>query len=376
MANCSCGNVAEENGSRCARCSALQVLELKADARIEEIHNAFDVLSKAWDPARFQDGTMKAMAGERLKAITAAYSLLKRGAVQQAPFRSQAVRAAEAAITEPKEETPERLGMALSPGYGTPITSRRFRLPIPLLVGCGVLMSAAVVGWLLFKPLDSMLMGIPVAGKVYAEYKWEIRSRIQEMKNKAGVGMGSSMPPSPAAAPNEAESNPAPDLQTVGAPKAPPSAHAQAAPQASDKRQVTRQPSVHSQVAERALPIITIGLTKNEVIGVQGAPTAETNDELDYGNSKLYFSAGVLSGWRIDPASGIRVKLWPSSMANPSLQSFGLGSTKNEVLAIQGTPTVYSQTTFGYGRSEVYFQYGRVIGWKTDPATPLRTSSR
>jgi len=63
-------------------------------------------------------------------------------------------------------------------------------------------------------------------------------------------------------------------------------------------------------------------------------------------------------------------------MANPSLQSFGLGSTKNEVLAIQGTPTVYSQTTFGYGRSEVYFQYGRVIGWKTDPATPLRTSSR
>ena len=377
MANCSCGNVAEENSPRCARCSAFQVLELKVDARVEEIHSAFEVLSKAWDPDRFQsDGKIRAMAAEKLKAITAAYSFLKRGSVQGVPFRSQAVRAAEAAITEPKEENPERLGMARSSGYGIATASRRLGLPIPLLVGCGVLVSGAVVSWFLFKPLDSMLMRIPVAGKTYAEYKTAIRSRIQEGKNKVGVGTGATMPDEPPAASSESASNPASDQPIAVAERGAPSPHPQATPQASTERPATRLPRDHTQASERALPVITAGLTKSEVIGIQGSPTSETYDELDYGNSKLYFSGGTLSSWRIDPASGIHVKLWPNAMVDPSLQSFGLGSTKNEVLALQGTPTAYSQSTFGYGRSEVYFQYGRVVGWKTDPATPLRTSSR
>jgi len=97
---------------------------------------------------------------------------------------------------------------------------------------------------------------------------------------------------------------------------------------------------------------------------------------MDYGNSKLYFDGGVVIGWRIDPSSPVHVKLWPDVTADPDLQSFGMGSTKNEVIIAQGTPTTYSQSMFGYGKSEVYFQYGRVVGWKNDAATPLRTTSR
>jgi hypothetical protein len=46
-----------------------------------------------------------------------------------------------------------------------------------------------------------------------------------------------------------------------------------------------------------------------------------------------------------------------------------LGSTKDQVLAVQGTPTLFSDNTFGYGGSEVYFQNDRVIGWKADPVS-------
>jgi hypothetical protein len=63
-------------------------------------------------------------------------------------------------------------------------------------------------------------------------------------------------------------------------------------------------------------------------------------------------------------------------MVDPNLKSFGVGSTKNEVLVVQGTPTLFSEDTFGYGASEVYFKNERVVNWKSDPAMPLRTSAR
>jgi curved DNA-binding protein CbpA len=362
MANCSCGNLAEENSTRCTRCNAFQILELDPKAGAQEIHSAFEVLSKAWDPGRFQDDAkMKAMAEEKLKAITAAYSLLKRGSIQAEPFHARAVRQAEAVSARAANEQASGLGYSEA-------ANRRLPLPMPLLIGCGVLVVGVVAGWLLFKPLDSMLMEMPVVGKIYTECRGEIRDGIQKMKDKLDIGTGSS---EAASVSGETSSSPAPDQQTQE--KTAFSAHTTS--QGNAGRTANRQSNDHNHSQGRVLPLITAGLTKSEVISIQGEPTAETDDELDYGNSKLFFSGGVLNGWRIDPASGIRVKLWPDAMVDPSVRSFGLGSTKNEVLAVQGTPTMFSQSTFGYGRSEVYFQYGKVVGWKDDPATPLRTSA-
>jgi hypothetical protein len=227
------------------------------------------------------------------------------------------------------------------------------------------------MGWLFFKPLDAILMGIPVAGKVYAEYKADIRSGIQELENKVGIGMGSS---APIPAPNDAASSPALDQEKVEAQKASAAAKGTALHQGASGRVASRIGEAES-AENRALPLITAGLTEREVIAAQGAPTAETTDELDYGESKLYFSDGALYGWRIKPSSPLRVKLWPDAAVDPNLQAFGMGSTKNVVIVVQGTPTTFSPTIFGYGKSEVYFQDGRVVGWKSDPATPLRTST-
>jgi hypothetical protein len=373
MPICSCGNVAEENGAKCARCNALQALELKTGASTEEIHNSFEVLSKAWNPDRFQsDGALKAVAEEKLKAIAEAFSLLTRGSVQTERFHSQEARASQVAITgsAPALETAKQGGKTQNLEF-TDGEIKRSRIPMPLLIGCGVLLSALLTGWFLFKPLDAALMGIPVAGGVYADFKADIRSGIQELKNKVGPSATVGAPTA-----GETASSPVQSQQMQKTDKATTIAHRQAAQPSGATQQASRQTNENHLEEGRALPLITAGLNESEVIAAQGAPTSESSDELDYGNSKLYFSDGVLYGWRIDPSSPLRVKLWPTASVDPNLQSFGMGSTKNEVIVVQGTPTTFSPTIFGYGKSEVYFQDGHVVGWKNDPATPLRTTSR
>lgn len=51
---------------------------------------------------------------------------------------------------------------------------------------------------------------------------------------------------------------------------------------------------------------------------------------------------------------------------------FGMGSTKEEVLAAQGSPANKSDGSWTYGESVVYFANDRVIGWRNAPANPLR----
>src|SRR5580698_11215781 len=77
MSPCTCGNEAEESGLRCARCAALQVLELQPTATAIEIKAAYHLLVKVWHPDRFQnDAKLKQAADEKLKAINSAYLVL------------------------------------------------------------------------------------------------------------------------------------------------------------------------------------------------------------------------------------------------------------------------------------------------------------
>jgi len=70
------------------------------------------------------------------------------------------------------------------------------------------------------------------------------------------------------------------------------------------------------------------------------------------------------------------VMLIPGAPVDTSLGYFTVGSTKDEVLAIQGTPTAFSENTFEYSGSEVYFRNGKVVSWRNYPAlSPLRVKS-
>lgn len=129
------------------------------------------------------------------------------------------------------------------------------------------------------------------------------------------------------------------------------------------------QEKVVSPHAVTVHPYVTAGLTPGEVLSVLGNPTSSTGEKMIYKGSEIAFKNGQVAGWKIDPAAPIPVKLWPDTPPTPGLTTFGRGSSKSDVIAVQGTPTLFSDNEFGYGNSFVYFQNGHVTGWKEDPAS-------
>jgi len=89
-----------------------------------------------------------------------------------------------------------------------------------------------------------------------------------------------------------------------------------------------------------------------------------------YDKSEIDFKNGQVAGWKISPTSPIRVKLWSNSPSVPGLATFGVGSSKSDVIALQGTPSYFSENEFGYGNSRVFFQNNRVTSWKENGASP------
>ncbi len=67
----------------------------------------------------------------------------------------------------------------------------------------------------------------------------------------------------------------------------------------------------------------------------------------------------------------VHARLTPSAPTS-SQGYFTVGSTRDEVLAVQGTPTVFSDSAFVYGYSTVFFQSGRVVSWDISSQNPLR----
>jgi hypothetical protein len=53
-------------------------------------------------------------------------------------------------------------------------------------------------------------------------------------------------------------------------------------------------------------------------------------------------------------------------------KTFGLGSSKQDVVSAQGQPVGSETDLWRYGDSEVYFVAGRVVGWHNAPSDPLK----
>jgi hypothetical protein len=125
----------------------------------------------------------------------------------------------------------------------------------------------------------------------------------------------------------------------------------------------------HPQPPERAW--FTIGATQDEVLRVQGEPKETQELRWRYGKSWVFFSGGRVTGWDVARKSPLRVRLVAE---NPALKAddFTVGSTHDEVLAAQGTPDAFTDLSWRYGASMVYFVDGRVTRWDVRPESPLR----
>ena len=113
----------------------------------------------------------------------------------------------------------------------------------------------------------------------------------------------------------------------------------------------------------------TVGSTMREVAAVQGTPDSFSEGRFDYGYSNVYFKDGRVTNWHNSTINPLRVKLMVVPINNGY---FTVGSTKEDVVAIQGTPDLFSETYFGYGYANIYFKDGRVTGWHNSTINPLR----
>ncbi|MFK7847294.1 MAG: J domain-containing protein [Rhodothermales bacterium] len=116
----------------------------------------------------------------------------------------------------------------------------------------------------------------------------------------------------------------------------------------------------------------TKGSTRDEVVAVQGTPDhyRDRGRELRYGESRVSFEKGRVVSWHQHADTPLRAKLLPRVISNAS--HFTFNSTRDEVLSIQGTPTHFADNIYHYGYSTIQFKDNRVIGWNQAASYPLK----
>jgi hypothetical protein len=383
---CSCGGLFDDESSQCPRCEALQVFGLRKDALETEIRDAYRLFLKVWSPDNLQgDELSKAAAEDKLKDIHAAFEYLTMTSTERAQHKRPVYLTArtdstatttDVARVEPRASTGYTTLVVLPPPTPPP-SDRWYVSPWKALKQIYRFWRRF---WLLFG-LAAIVFAL-TTGKSIRSYFLAQRANWQPAAsiNTSGVpgvnASGAQDVPIAAELPKnnsqETEKGEAQSLASRNGTPAPAGGLHAASPvplQAANRQPVNAPPAlrtIHSY--------ITIGSTKDEVIALQGTPTETSDDKLVYGKSELDLKDGVVVGWRIDPnASTMRVKLWPSSPVDTEPGYFAVGSTRDFVLAVQGTPTAFTQNKFEYGDSVVYFQNNRVASWKNDPASiPLR----
>ncbi|HTB98754.1 MAG TPA: J domain-containing protein [Terracidiphilus sp.] len=375
MTHCSCGNVLDQDDALCARCRALQTLGLDAKtATREDIQNVYRVLVKVWHPDRFQsDSMLQANAEEKLKSINAAYEFLQSPAAEVRPPQGNPVHEAppvDFAHFHPQTALADIEAAHQPDVEGSVISNLMMRV---MVLVCILIMAAvAVVAG------DSYLSTNPETASAYEHFKGELSwgaavaktkavSNVSEnWKNKAGQGSVSAASTSssgddPNAPSNNLSAASIPTPTTTPSPALTPSIPA----------------TIPVHIPQFRMPYVTVGLTRDEVAGVLGMPLLSTENVLEYPGAQFYLHNNLVTGWKIDsPAQLKHVWLAPDRLADARATGFTMGSPRSLVIAVQGTPTLLTENKLAFGRSEVFLEDGRVVGWNDNHAsTRLRVIS-
>ena len=115
----------------------------------------------------------------------------------------------------------------------------------------------------------------------------------------------------------------------------------------------------------------------DEVAGVMGMPLVSTENLLEYSGAQFYLRNNVVTGWKVDSEAELQhVWLSPGQPIDAKTVGFTMSSPRSLVIAVQGTPTLLTENKLGYGKSEVFLEDGRVVGWNDNHAsTRLRVVS-
>ena len=345
MYKCYCGNIIEDESELCPRCQALKVLELTSSATPALIEDNYRQLHKIWNPDGFLlTRKWRRRAEEKFKGIAAAYEWL---------HATNSLDPPQTLPIDPEDDDGDDDEPLL-------LRSRWRILFADPRVQSGLQVLALCAGLALAVPLvDAVISSLPSVGPNYITFKTNFRNGISvrlHMMAQSFTGKHDEAAVSP-----PAETQPVEDANA----SAPPT------PQRS-RQQIARQAAAAPHVSG-VEAYVTLGLKPAEVIAVLGQPTSSTPRALNYGASAIYINNGSVSGWKIDPAAPLRVKLWPSHPVDPTMDAFTTGSTRDEVIAVMGTPTLVLDNKYGYGKSQVFFDGRRVTGWlNNSKSIPLK----
>ncbi|HLC42841.1 MAG TPA: J domain-containing protein [Methylomirabilota bacterium] len=365
-------------------------LGLRPGASPDEIRQAYRNLVKVWHPDRFSDDRLRQNAEEKLKEINEAYNRL-RHARPPRPDDSTTTRRAdhrERGVSSPHQTAPHRR-------EGPPRRVRKRPDPIRKRVSLARVLGAVLLILAVWYVAES---AVPHLREWLAEniYKAAFEAPEAEIGNEpdqqdTGTITAATQPPVqsefqitlPLSLPTR--------YFTIGSTRAEVEA-IQGAPDRisgdtfhygtshvlfhGDRVVSWNNSYPRLKVQLRAASPTTkthytVGSTKDEVVAIQGTPDRFTGDSLHYGTSEVLFQGGAVVGWK-NNFPKLKVQLLPARPA--TTDSFTIGSTKDEVLALQGTPDRFTSEAFQYGTSEVLFKNDRVVSWTNSyPRLRVRT---
>lgn len=361
---CACGNPSDSFGGLCDRCVALQTLGLSAHASQEQIENAYHMLVKVWHPDRFpSDPKLRLSAEEKLKEINAAHDYLvadpQMPQLATAPSKTQFVVTAQESLEVTAPEDSSDSGMPEDePEEVRRIFRRQRRGTLPrLLLKAAFVVGTIAVAALIWLGADAILSSNQSTARAWDEYKTSLSRALHASAVRIWPGAS--------------DNSNGPKQQDQEPQAVPPNENSGS--QVQQPKQTPHQAKSPERTT-KALPYITAGLTPMEVLSVLGKPSSSSEEKMFYKGSEIDFKNGRVAGWKVDPKTApIRVKLWPDTAPVQGITTFGVGSSKSDVIAVQGTPTLFSDNEFGYGGSVIFFQNNRVVSWKEDPSSvPLR----
>jgi hypothetical protein len=109
---------------------------------------------------------------------------------------------------------------------------------------------------------------------------------------------------------------------------------------------------------------VTIGSTKDEVRALQGNPSRIIGDTWFYDASQVTFSSDKVVGYA-NNSENLHMRLMPKTDMTHIREKgyFTIGATKDEVIALQGTPGSIIGNTWVYGLSQIKFYDDTVVSY-------------
>ncbi len=329
----------------------LRVLGLEPGASLAEAEQAYKDAVQVSDPGRYSDARLRKRAEERLLEINEAFAALQTFLLARSSTGKPSVQHPDTRQASRSNEQPTLAGTGVQPPGAitdaTPSTTPSVRARWPMVLW---LIAAVIV--------------------VFVIVRLHTPSTTSVSEQSAPSTSPGAPSLSPAPIPQSPVLIPAPAPPTITPPSRSPGNQTPSTPLSPGLREnsptKSPQPSSPPSIAPgpEQTGTFTLGSTKDRVKAVQGTPTGSSETRWEYDFSYVTFdSSGRVSAYN-NISHNLRVRLLPSTASTATY--FTIGSTKDEVLSAQGTPTGVndSQTRWEYDFSYVTFDSsGRVLAY-------------